>query len=100
MKRRLILALTALALFSGILYAATYDYTVTLDQKGKKRLVKMLEVENARRAALSPALPALSEAEYVQELFDNLFARKWRRTRRRLLRKKSQTDLDKAVGIN
>jgi len=100
MKKRLFAALLALALFAGIVYAATYDYTVTLDEKGHKRLVKMRSIENARRAALTPPQAALTEAEYVQQLFTNLFKRRWRRTRRRLMRKKSAADLDAAVGVN
>ena len=98
--KRMILVLVAMAVFAGVLYAATYDYTVQLDEKGHKRLVKMLQVENARRAAKAPALPALSEAEYVQQLFSNLFMRQWRRQRRRLLRQKTEDQLDADAGVN
>jgi hypothetical protein len=99
-KKRWIMALVAVAVFSGVLYAATYDYKVTIGEKEHKVLVKMLSIENDRRAALVPPQAALTEAEYVQQTFENLFAREWRRTRRRLLRKKSQSELDAAVGVN
>lgn len=100
MKKRLILALVAMAVFAGVLYAATYQYTVTIGEQAHKRLVKMLELENAKRAAATPPQAALSEAEFVQETFVDLFSRQWRRQRRALLRKKSETQLDADAGVN
>lgn len=99
MKKRLILALVAMAVFAGVLYAATYQYTVTLSDRGHKRLVKMLELENARRAAATPPQAALSEAEFVQKTFVDLFSRQWRRKRRQLLRRKNDAQLDADVGV-
>lgn len=99
-RNKLFIALVAVFACAGVLYAATHTYNVTVDTKGHKRLTKMLEIENTRRAALKPPLAALTEQEFVQMIWDTNFKRSWRRTRRRLRRKMTEADLDASVGVN
>jgi hypothetical protein len=88
----------ALALvLATVAVAATY--TLTLNAKQGKRVHKLLEIENARRAALSPPQSAITTETFINTvLFKRGLNRKWKRFRRAALRGKTETQLDNFVN--
>jgi hypothetical protein len=87
-------ALVVILSFVAIAGSFTINTTAAQDRK----IHKMLTVENTRRAAQSPPQSALTTSEFFDVMFLKLFKARWRRQRRRLLRAKSQSELDNFVN--
>lgn len=101
--KRLIMTTLALALLVGPAFAG--NYTVTFDVDEELQIAKMMNLHNARVTAQNvqlaaqgkSTLPLLTKSEYVAMLLKQSFARRWRRTRRRQIRKLTKQQLDDLI---
>lgn len=80
--------------FCGALIAGSFTITTTAAQD--KKIHKMLTMENDRRTSLGQS--ELTTTEFFQAKLVKLFKRDWRRTRKRLLRNMSASQLDDIVN--
>lgn len=75
------LTLTVLCAMPIMSHAGSFTITSTADQD--EAMTRIVSEENARRQALSPPLPSLSNAEYVQILFTKVLESYRTQTKRR-----------------
>lgn len=103
MKRRNLIMALLLSFFVGHAFAG--NYTVAFDADEELQIAKMMNLHNARITAQNvqlaaqgkPTLALLTKPEYVSLLLKQSFARRWRRTRRRQIRKFTKKQLDDLI---
>ena len=91
-----VLGIAMALVLATVALAGSFTLTTTANQD--KKIHKLLTLENNRRAALSVPLGPLTTDEFFKTKLVNLFKRDWRRARRRLLRAKTQSQLDDFVN--
>jgi hypothetical protein len=101
MKQRYVWGQRVLGIVMALVLATVAvagSFTLTTTAAQDKKIHKLLTIENNRRASLSPPQSALTTDAFFRTKLIDLFKRDWRRARRRLLRAKTQSQLDDFVN--